>query len=53
MAGGLCVLYGVLYLVLQSEQHALLAGSLLVFAVLAGVMLLTRHVKWGWVDASA
>jgi inner membrane protein len=47
MTGGLAVLYGVLYLVLQSEQHALLAGSLLLFAVLAGVMLLTRDVKWG------
>jgi inner membrane protein len=43
---GLTMLYGVLYLVLQSEQHALLAGSLLIFAVLAGVMLLTRGVNW-------
>ena len=47
MTGGLTALYGVLYLVLQSEQHALLAGSLLLFVVLAGVMLLTRDVKWG------
>jgi inner membrane protein len=47
------VLYCVLYLVLQSEQHALLAGSLLVFAVLAGVMLLTRHVKWGGLNEGA
>ena len=30
------MLYGVLYLVLQSEQHALLAGSLLVFAKIGG-----------------
>lgn len=43
---GLAVLYGVLYVVLQSEQHALLAGALLVFVVLAGFMLLTRHVQW-------
>lgn len=43
---GIGGLYGVLYLVLQSEQHALLAGSLLIFAVLAGVMLLTRRVNW-------
>ena len=34
--GGACGALRVLYLVLQSEQHALLAGSLLVFAVLAG-----------------
>ncbi len=46
-AAALTVLYGVLYLVLQSEQHALLAGSLLLFAVLAGVMLMTRNLKWG------
>jgi inner membrane protein len=43
---GLGVLYLVLYVVLQSEQHALLAGSLLIFAALAGVMLLTRGVNW-------
>jgi inner membrane protein len=43
---GLGVLYAVLYVVLQSEQHALLAGSLLIFAALAGVMLLTRRVNW-------
>ncbi|MFO1343726.1 MAG: cell envelope integrity protein CreD [Burkholderiales bacterium] len=53
MSAGLAVLYCVLYLVLQSEQHALLAGSLLVFAVLAGVMLLTRHVKWGGLNEGA
>ncbi len=43
---GLAALYGVLYVVLQSEQHALLAGSLLIFATLAAVMLLTRNVEW-------
>ena len=53
MSAGLAVLYGVLYLVLQSEQHALLAGSLLVFAVLAGVMLMTRNVKWGRIHEGA
>jgi inner membrane protein len=42
---GCATLYGVLYLVLQSEQHALLAGSLLIFAVLAAVMLATRHIR--------
>jgi inner membrane protein len=43
---GLAALYGVLYVVLQSEQHALLAGSLMIFASLAAVMLLTRDVQW-------
>lgn len=43
---GLAALYGVLYVVLQSEQHALLAGSLLIFATLAAVMLLTRNIEW-------
>ena len=51
-AAALSVLYGVLYLVLQSEQHALLAGSLLLFAVLAGVMLMTRHLKWGQINVA-
>lgn len=40
------LLYGALYGILQSEQNALLLGSTLVFAVLAGVMLLTRNIDW-------
>lgn len=44
---GCATLYGVLFLVLQSEQHALLAGSLLIFVVLAAVMLATRNIRWG------
>jgi inner membrane protein len=44
---GCACLYAVLYLVLQSEQHALLAGSLLIFAVLAAVMISTRNIRWG------
>jgi len=43
---GLAVLYGVLYLLLRSEDHALLGGSVLLFALLAGVMLGTRRVDW-------
>jgi inner membrane protein len=39
-------LYGALYLLLQSEDHALLLGSVLVFAVLAAIMLLTRRLDW-------
>jgi inner membrane protein len=42
----IAALYGLLYLVLKSEQHALLAGSLTVFAALATMMLLTRNFDW-------
>lgn len=39
-------LYGVLYVILQSEDNALLMGSLLIFGVLATAMLATRRVDW-------
>ncbi len=39
-------LYGALYGLLMSEDNALLLGSLLVFAVLAGAMALTRKLDW-------
>jgi inner membrane protein len=42
----LACLYGVLYLLLQSEDYALLLGSLLLFAVLATVMVVTRRINW-------
>lgn len=45
--GGLLVLlYGVLFALLQSEDHALVAGSALVFGLMALTMLLTRRVDW-------
>ncbi|MDF3030108.1 MAG: hypothetical protein K0R03_666 [Moraxellaceae bacterium] len=40
------VLFGVLYGLLQSEDYALLMGSLLLFGVLAIVMILTRRLDW-------
>lgn len=43
---GAALLYGVLYVLLQMEQTALAMGSLLLFAVLAAVMVLTRRVDW-------
>ena len=46
LTGGCALLYAVLYLVLRSEQTALLARSLLIFAVPAAVMLSTRHIRW-------
>ncbi|UXH78341.1 cell envelope integrity protein CreD [Roseateles amylovorans] len=45
--GGLiAALYGVLFVLLSLEQAALLVGALLLFAVLAVVMMLTRRIDW-------
>ena len=44
--GGLAALYGLLYVVLQSEDYALLLGTLLLLGVLAAVMWSTRRVDW-------
>ncbi len=44
--GGLALLYAALYGLLASEDNALLLGSLLLFALLAGVMIGTRHMDW-------
>lgn len=46
IGGLLAVLYGYLYLVLQLEDHALLLGSVGLFAVLASVMVATRRIDW-------
>jgi inner membrane protein len=43
---GLAALYAALYGLLRAEDYALLMGSLLLFAVLAGVMALTRRLDW-------
>jgi len=42
----LSVLYGVLYLILQSTDFALLAGATLSFLALAGTMWATRNEEW-------
>jgi len=39
-------LFGVLYMLLRAEDYALLAGSVLLFALLAGLMIATRKVDW-------
>ncbi len=44
--GVLAVLYGALYGLLQSEDHALVAGSVLLFGLLTLVMMLTRKLDW-------
>jgi inner membrane protein len=43
----LAALYAVLYVLLSLEAYSLLIGSLLLFAALAAVMYLTRHLNWG------
>lgn len=48
----LSALYGALYGLLISENNALLMGSLLLFAVLATVMWVTRKVDWYELGAS-
>ncbi|WP_159565899.1 cell envelope integrity protein CreD [Budvicia diplopodorum] len=45
-AVGLLALYGVLYVLLQSDDNALLLGSVLLFAVLTVIMTLTRRFDW-------
>ncbi|MGQ5521753.1 cell envelope integrity protein CreD [Chitinimonas sp. PSY-7] len=42
----LSALYGLLYVLLRSEDHALLLGSLLLFGLLTVVMVLTRKLDW-------
>jgi inner membrane protein len=46
LAGLLSVLYGALYMVLGSEDYALLMGAVLLFAALAAFMLVTRRLDW-------
>lgn len=43
---GLLALYGALFLLLRAEDYALIAGALLVFAILAAVMVGTRRIDW-------
>ncbi|HEU4532131.1 MAG TPA: cell envelope integrity protein CreD [Steroidobacteraceae bacterium] len=45
-AGTIASVYGLLYLLVLSEQYALLLGALLVFGVLAAIMLVTRRLDW-------
>jgi len=42
----LMVLYGALYGLLNSENNALVMGSILLFAVLTAIMVVTRKVDW-------
>lgn len=42
----LAILYGVLYVILLSEDYALLMGSLLLFLLIASIMVMTRNIDW-------
>jgi inner membrane protein len=44
--GGIAILYACLYGLLSSEDNALVLGSILLFVVLAGAMLVTRKLDW-------
>ena len=46
LGAALATLYAVLYVILQSEDNALLMGSVLIFVMLAGLMMATRHFDW-------
>jgi inner membrane protein len=46
VTGGAAALYVYLYVVLTNEDYALLAGSLGLLAILAGIMFVTRRVDW-------
>jgi len=46
VTGVVALLYGVLFVLLQLEDYALLLGSLGLFASLAAVMYLTRRIDW-------
>lgn len=52
-AAALAALYGLLYVLLRSEDHALLMGALLVFTCLAAAMVATRKVDWYRIGADA
>jgi inner membrane protein len=52
LAALLAALYGALYGLLQSEDHALLLGAVLLFGVLAATMVLTRRIDWARVGAA-
>ncbi len=46
IGAALATTYAILYVILLSEDYALLFGSLLVFVILAGLMVTTRRLDW-------
>jgi len=49
----LAAIYGILYLILQLEDYALLAGAILGFLALTIVMFVTLRVDWSGTGAGA
>lgn len=45
-AGAMAAVYGLLYVLVLSEDYALLLGAITVFVGLAAVMLVTRKIDW-------
>lgn len=52
LGGLLVLLYGLLFGILNSEDMALLLGSIVLFALLAAVMLATRRLDWSKVGVA-
>ena len=46
VAAGMTAVYGVLYVLVLSEDYALLLGAIVLYAALATVMLVTRRIDW-------
>lgn len=44
--GGLILVYGYLYFVLQMQDYALLAGTAALFVALGSIMWVTRRIRW-------
>lgn len=53
MAGVFFVLYGLLYMILQLEDYALIAGAIAGFAMLAVVMFATLNIDWSGKERTA
>lgn len=50
-ASAMTLVYALLYMLVLSEDYALLLGAIILFVALAGVMLATRRVNWYGDDA--
>ncbi|MES2695604.1 MAG: inner membrane CreD family protein [Verrucomicrobiota bacterium] len=53
IAALLAAVHGVLFVILQQENYALLAGTGALFVALAGLMYFTRNIDWHGQDQSA
>ncbi len=49
----LSMMYGSMYLILQTEEMTMILGSLLVFTLIAATMFLTRHIDWYDINSSS